>query len=240
MGADAMNLPKGFVLDEPDIPAGFVLDQQPMQMQPSHAPVETMENPADTWRGSVSRFARPALEGGGAALGAIAGAGAGAVTGPGAPVASPALGVAGGALGYAGGKRAADILDETLGIRQPMGLADTALETVSDLGTGAALEMGGQMLAPAFMAVKSGGKWAFNKIADPARKAFTQKGAEQAAGQILKANTSSGEIYAKNAAEAAEIEKQIPGLKFTLGQRTGDPALIKLERAQMRGPGSGA
>ena len=42
-----------------------------MQMQPSHGQVETMENPEDTWRGSVSRAARPLLEGGGAAGGAI-------------------------------------------------------------------------------------------------------------------------------------------------------------------------
>jgi hypothetical protein len=210
------------------------------EMMPSHSPSQPMESPEDTWRGTVSRFARPALEGGGAAIGSIVGAGAGLGTGPGAPVASPALGVAGGALGYGIGKRGADILDESLGIRQPKDMGETALETVSDLGTGAALEMGGQMLAPAFTAIKTGGEWVFSKVADPVKKIATQKGAEKTAGQILQANTSAGPIYAKNTAEAAEIEKQIPGLKFTAGQRSNDPSLIKLERAQMRQPGSAA
>lgn len=207
---------------------------------PSHSPVGQLENPADTWRGSVSRAARPLLEGGGAALGTVFGAGAGLATGPGAPAASPVLGVAGGGLGYAMGKRGADILDESLGIRRPQGMADTALETVNDLANGASLEMGGQLLAPAFMAIKSGGKTAFRAITEPAQKAFTQKGAEASAGNIIKANTSAGPIYAKNAAEASAIEKEIPGLKFTMGQQTNDPNLIKLERAQMRQPGSGA
>lgn len=221
--------------------------------------------PEETWRDTVSRFARPALEGGGAAVGGLIGAGAGLTTGPGAPVASPVLGVAGGGLGYAIGKKGADLLDETLGLGsntpqvfegKPQGieglitgekkqgfadrLGNEALESVSDIGTGAALEMGGQMLVPAFMAVKAGGKTVFKMVADPVKKAVTQKGMEKAAGQILQANTSAGPIYAKNAAEAAEIEKQIPGLKFTAGQATNDPALIKLERTQMRRPGSGA
>ena len=40
--------------------------------------------------------------------------------------------------------------------------------------------------------------------------------------------------------EAADIESQIPNLKFSLSQQTADPALIKLERARTRGTGEGA
>jgi hypothetical protein len=123
--------------------------QKPAEIEtmPAGAPSQ-IEAPEDTWRGTVSRFARPALEGAGAAIGGIVGTGAGLATGPGAPIASPALGVAGGAGGYAIGKNIADRLDETLGLRQPQGMADTAVETASDLGTGAALEMGGQVAGP--------------------------------------------------------------------------------------------
>lgn len=197
---------------------------------------KSQEKPEEGWRGSVSRAARPLLEGGGAAIGAILGAGAGVPTGPGAAL----TGVAGGGLGYAIGKGGADLLDEQLGLRQPKDFAGEISETASDIATGAALEMGGQIIAPAFMAVKSGGKWLFQNVKEPLAKAFTEKGVQKAAGDVLRANTSAGEIYAKNAAEAAELEKLIPGLKFTYGQRTNDPAAIKLERTQIRGTGSGA
>lgn len=206
-------------------------------MMPSHG---NERAPEETWRGTVSRTVRPALEGLGAGLGGVLGGGAGLVAGPGAVAASPLLGVTGGALGYAMGKKGADILDESLGLRQPRGMLDTALETGGDLATGAALEMGGQAVGAALIPIYRGGKWVFQKAAKPVKKAFTKGGAERAASEILQANTSAGTIYAKSAEEAAEIEKQIPGLKFTQGQRTNDPNLIKLERTQMRRPGNGA
>lgn len=217
---------KRFVKVEGD-PFANKVPEESQDLLPSHKPPE---EPAQ-WKSTFSKYARPVLEGGGAAGGAVLGAAAAAPTGPGAAVA----GVAGGTLGYAIGKRGADILDEYLGVREPKNLKDTMVETAKDLRTGATLEMGGQVIGAAMVPVLRGGKWAFEKAAESSRSLFSRKGYEESAGRVLRASTSHGDIYAKNAAEAAKIEKEIPGIKFTIGQQSGDPNLIKLERAQIRG-----
>jgi len=168
-------------------------------------------------------IARPVLEAGGMLAGGAVGSGVG-----------PAGTVAGAGAGYAAGKGVADKI-----YNPPETLPEAAFKTVKDVATGAALEAGGQLISSAFYAVKEGGKWVLKKITTPV-KTLTKSGAEKAAGDILVANTSSGQIYAKNAEDAAELEKLIPGWKATLGQRTNDPQLIKLERTQIRRPGEGA
>jgi hypothetical protein len=47
-------------------------------------------------------------------------------------------------------------------------------------------------------------------------------------------------VIAKNIEQARMLEAEIPGLKFRRGQLTNDPAIIKFERAQARGPGEAA
>ena len=185
----------------------------------------------------LSPVARFVLEGGGATAGAIAGAAGGVETGPGA-IATTVLGAG---LGYSSGKQAADWLDEYAGLKEP---PDTAMEryteAAKDVGVGASFEVGGQLLGKAIVPIFRGGKWVFNTAKGGIQKMLTKEGAEKAASEIFVANTSEGAIFAKNAEEAAQIEKEIPGLKFTMGQRTNDPKLIKLERTQMRGPGTAA
>jgi len=173
---------------------------------------------------ATSPLYRPVLEGAGAALGAAAGA-------PGGPVGS----VAGGAVGYASGKGLADTLDMYAGVKEKYsGPVESFTEAGKDLATGAALEVGGAAIGAALVPVLRGGKTIFKKATGGLSGLVSKKEFEKQAGNILRANTSEGTIYARNAEEAARIEKEIQGLKFTLGQRTGDPAMIKLERSQIR------
>ena len=196
----------------------------------------------------------PLFQGGGATVGGVTAAAGAAPTGPGAAVAA----AAGGTLGYGIGDRTAKIIDERIGIREPVGLIDVAKETAATLQEGATYEFGGQATGALFTPVWRGGKLLFNKVKKgtkdwyrtrAARKAaekadipptsatgraFTAEGVRRKARKILIANTSYGPIYARNAKEAARIEDEIPGLKFTLGQRSNDPALIQLERTQTR------
>ena len=190
----------------------------------------------DPWKKTLSAYARPMLEGGGMVGGGLMAGAAGLPTGPGASLTA----VAGGALGYATGKRAADYLDESLGLKESLKTKDVLSSTSKDLATGATLEMGGQIASAILVPAYEGGKLVFNKASDALSKLFTKTATEKTAGNIIKASTSAGDIYAANAEQAAAIEKEIPGLRFSMGQRTNDPNLIKLERTQMRKPGEGA
>jgi hypothetical protein len=180
--------------------------------QPMQIPVQSSPQMDLAW---TEDFVRPALEAGGSVAGGLVGSGVG-----------PGGTVAGGGLGYAGGKQIADLIYQ----RQPASLPENLIQTGKDIATGAAFEMGGQALLP----IWRNGKMFFQRAAAP----FS--GPQQKATQMLAAHTSEGAIYAQNAAEAAAIEKEIPGLKFTLGQRTYDPKVIKLERATMRAHGDAA
>lgn len=171
---------------------------------------------------TASTIYRPILEAGASALGGLAGTPGG-----------PALMVAGGTLGYAAGDKAADIIEQLTGVQQPKGVKGEFLDTGQALKEGAMWEMAGASAGQMLQAAVKGGQVVFQKIKDLLP--------EQQAGQQLVAKTGYSTIYAKNAEEAAEIEKRIPGLKFSAGQRTNDPELIKLERSLARGsePGAG-
>lgn len=82
---------------------------------------------------NISSYARPALETLGSMGGAIAGAGVGIPTGPGAIASS----IAGGGLGYAAGRQAANILDEYLKVRQTPPLSQQFMNTAKDTAVGA-------------------------------------------------------------------------------------------------------
>jgi hypothetical protein len=83
------------------------------------------------------------LEAGGMVGGGIAGTGA-------APIAGT---VAGAALGYAGGKQVANKLEEALGMRKPKSLPQELTQAAKDVGSGAAMEMGGQAIGKAIPGV---------------------------------------------------------------------------------------
>jgi len=196
----------------------------------------------------------PTLQGAGATAGGVIGLGAGAPSGPGAAVTA----AAGGTGGYMIGDRAAKTLDEVIGIREKGGPRQWAEETGTALREGATYEMGGQAAGVILTPVWRGGKLIFKTLKEKSKewyraraamratkkadippssasgRAFTAEGVRRKARNVLVANTTAGPIYAKNAKEAAAVEDAIPGLKFTMGQRANDPALIQLERSQTR------
>ena len=81
---------------------------------------------------TVSKYARPALEFGGALAGGV-------IAAPGGPLAT----MGGGALGFAAGKSGADLLDRKMGIKPEATMLDAAKETVQNIGEGVATEMTG-------------------------------------------------------------------------------------------------
>jgi hypothetical protein len=175
-------------------------------------------------------YVRPMLETGGMVGGAAIGAAGG-----------PATAVVGGGLGYAGGAQLADIYEQYVKGEEmpPETPLQTVGKTVGRVGTGAAYEAGGQAVATilgrGILAGRKGWQWAKAKF-----PRFSLKGVETAAGRQLVASTSMGDMYAQNVKEAEALEQAIPGLRFTRGQRTGDPKAIKAERAALRSPGEAA
>jgi hypothetical protein len=215
----------------PDIPDEMFQAHRPgpePELMPAHEP--TVKAPEDSLAKqtarAVSPLLRPAVEGGGMVGGAILGAPAGGVT------AVPSAGA-----GYAISKGLMNKLDQWSGLERPKSLPEETIAIVKDTATGAAYEIGGQVMVKALVPVIRGGKYAFKRSVDAVKGMFSKKAMEQHAGRILMAHTSEGPIFAKNAKQAADIEKRIPGLKFTRGQLTNDPKQIKLERAEIRKPG---
>jgi hypothetical protein len=118
-------------------------------------------------------------------------------------------------------------------------------EAGKNIATGATYEMGGQAVGPVLGAA---GRQAMKVPAIEygimsAREligkapAMTKEAIKKLAGKFLIANTSKGPMIAKNIEDARALEEAIPGLQFTYGEMTGDPALIKLQRATEREPG---
>lgn len=206
---------------------------------------------SDATKRNVSDISRFILEGGGAMAGGALGMAGGNLPGS----------VGGAALGYATGESAADRIDETIGLKKPATTGEAFQQVIPALATGAALEMGGQSIATGVQAVWRGGKLVLERMGNPIEKLTNP---EKEAARILLANTSDGivipekalkrgrgnryampektesDIFTRNAENAAALEKEIPGLRLSLGQRTADPALIKLERNLLSGPGSAA
>ena len=202
---------------------------------------------------AASELVRPILSGVAGTGGAIVGAGGGLFGG--GPVGSAMGTVAGGALGYGIGEELADQFDEFLGLSKRKPLKEELLETGRDIRFGATAEMEGQSFIPALMLGKAGLQLAGKGTEFVARKIpggetiieavkdvaggiplSAEKIAEKAK-KILAANTKNGPIIARNIDEARALESKIPGLKFSLGQLTDDPGIIKLERSTAMEPG---
>jgi len=93
------------------------------------------------------------------AAGAIGGGIAGASIGP--------LGaIAGGGLGYAGAKGLADIGEEALGYKEPVGVGERTLEAGEDILKGGAMEAGGQVVGTVLSGIYRGGEKYINKAID--------------------------------------------------------------------------
>lgn len=212
-----------------DLPADFKPEMFAGEPEQSERPFDiaalrTSQTPATgeprRAAGTVSALARPLLETGLATAGAVIGTPA--TPGPGT--------LAGGGLGFAIGAELADHLDEFLGLRERQPLSVELTEAGKDVAKGAAFEAGGQSLVKVAVPVAKA-------VAGAVAKIPSKASAIKEAGEIIAANTSSGPIIAKNIEEARVLEEAIPGLKFSRGQATGDPAIIKFERARARMPG---
>lgn len=204
--------------------------------------VKSEKKPSSSKDSLLKPLAKETMEMGGLTAGAITGAKAGALIGtpfggpPGALAGAAIGGVIGGGLGYAIGKRGGEIITGTA----PGELRESLTESGKDIVTGAAYEAGGQLAGKfLFQPVMKAGKWTFDQAKSLFQNRVTNRITSKAY-DVWVANTSQGNIYAKNAKEAADIETAIPGIKFTYGQSTYDPKGIRMERAQIRKPGDAA
>jgi len=174
------------------------------------------------WKETARDIARPVLEGVGGLVGAVAGSGLG-----------PPGTVAGGGIGYAIGAESADLFEELIGVRDRKPLLMELGESGKDIVVGAAYEAGGQSILPAVSPLLKGAGKKLSSAFPFTRDAVTDK-----AGKMLIAETTSGPLLAKNVDEARALEEAMPGLKFSRGQLTNDPNVIKFERAAARETGS--
>ena len=231
-------LPEGFVLDNNDLPKPgkrtFSIGDQNQANELSWVQGDANDtNPEPNitkleqggWRDTrapeiISSVARPALQGLGGGVGAIVGSGAG-------PVGT----IAGAGLGYAGATELADRLDEFMGLKTKEPLVVQMGGAAKNIAEGAAMEMGGQALS---VPLTAAGRSIAQKIST---LPYSEKAALKNASEIISAQTESGPIIAKNIDEANALEQEIPGLKFTRGQKTGSADIIKFERARARMPG---
>lgn len=108
---------------------------------------------------TIAPYARPVLEYAPALAGSIYGGTVGALSMNPAGVAAGAA--IGGGLGYAGGRHMANALDEYAGLREPPTFKNALVQTGQDIGTGAAMEMTGQVAGPVANALlKPAGRFA--------------------------------------------------------------------------------
>jgi len=185
-------------------------------------------------------YVRPVVEGLGAGAGGLAGGTLGAAAGgisavPGA--------IAGAGLGYAGAKSAMDLVDKSIGNAPMQSPRELLATTARDIGTGATMEMGGQVAGKVIGA-------AVPKVVNAYRSArsalsantpaLTQSGVSNAAGRILNESSGTSPLYESNAAAANQVAEDVPGFRASLGEARNDPGLIKLQRGMESQPGTAA
>lgn len=192
----------------------------------THTGPAKIESAVDPWKRIVSQFTRPVLEAGGLLGGGLVGAGAGA------GAASPVTAVAGAGLGYAGGKGIADKLDEALGIRKPLPLADEFLKTGQDVVEGAAMEATGPIVGKTVSAIGSLPKKAATVMYDSALKGATSIPVEKSKAiteTLLKEQlpvSSSGVGVEGLLSKVSGINRQIDDIIATSGKRVPTEPMI--------------
>jgi len=141
--------------------------------------------------------------------------------------------------GYALGLELADQIDKMLGKYEDKPAKEDIQNFKNNMALGMAMEIGGEVaastMAGAYGLTKKAGKWILDKLPP-----LTKESAKKQAGRILAVNMNDGPVFIKNAEDAAELESLIPGLKFSMGERTADPGILKFERAMTNAPGETA
>lgn len=102
-----------------------------------------------------------------------------------------------------------------------------------------AAQLAGGIAVGAGPALYQSGKRAF-QAAKRGAPTVTEKQLRTRAGQVLNETAGTSSIYDQNAAAATKTEKAIPGFKATIGEKTNDPGLIKLQRGLESGRGKDA
>src|SRR3989304_6284000 len=211
------------MLNEKDI----VWDEKPQQTintQDIEWDVQPQRSEAHPTRtGIMQDIVRPAVTGLGLVGGGIIGAGAGGI---GAPI--------GAGLGYAAGEQTVDFFEEMMGWRKTKPVGEELLQAGRDVLTGGAMEATGQiagkLVGKGVELIKKPFQWAGGKLDIP----MTKTGQELKAGRILKETVAGKELtqdqITQNIMTAKELEKRIPGLKFSMGQLTNEADVIMLER----------
>ncbi len=196
------------------------------------------EKPLPLGQRLIDKYYRPTAQGLGQATGFMLGAGTGAVAGtaaapgPGTAVGTIMGGVAGGTIGYAIGDETADLLQEWFGYYEPLPILMNLQEAGENLREGAFYEMLGPSIGPAakltgkvakkFPGVERATDWISSMLPK------TKKQAEAAAGEVLAAFTAKGPMIIDSIEKAKAIEELVSGgLKFDLGQLTGDVNVVK-------------
>lgn len=180
-----------------------------------------------TRTGIMGNIVRPVAGGIGLIGGGIIGAGAGGI---GAPI--------GAGLGYAAGEQAVDLFEEMMGWRKTKPVGEELLQAGRDILTGGVMEATGQVagkiIGKGVKLVKKPFQWAGEKLDIPT----TKTGQALKAGTILRETVAGKELtqeqITQNMMAAKELEKRIPGLKFSMGQLTNEADVIMLERSMAR------
>src|SRR3990167_3008314 len=140
------------------------------------------------------------------------------------------LGPMGGAVGYGLGTQIEKGVEVLTGDRPGMGsFSDIEKDLRGQTATAAGLEVAGAGVLTGAGKLYKGGKNIASKFRAKA-PAVTEKAAERKTGELLTERTSRGPAYSSNIDEAKRLEGEVPGLKFTRGQRSNDPQAIMQER----------
>lgn len=209
---------KAMMQRNPDFQALPKSEQDRLMGQSKLSSIDTIKDTAKSVGRAVMPYVRPVMEGGGAALGAIAGA-------PVAPATMGLSSIGGAGLGYAMGAKGADVLETLSGAnsrQQPGTVTGQTLQSLSDIGTGATYEMGGQAVGTlAGMAIK--------KASPYISKTPLKDMAERRALKTLEANSQLTLQEQKNLAQGTKLSEDL-GVKLTPAQMTGKPAQAALEQ----------
>lgn len=190
----------------------------------------SVEEAAKAGVSAAMPYARPVIEAGASVGTALLAA----------PTTPAGMAVAGG-IGYGAGATAADIIEKWAGSpsrKQPETWQGQLAKGAEDIAFGTTMEMGGQLIAKGLTEGAKMGLNAISKIGKKLPKApLSKSSAMREAKNIYAAQTGEGPLIAQNVQEAKALEEAIPGLKFSRGQLTDDPGIIKFERARARMPG---
>lgn len=177
----------------------------------------------------VMEYVEPILEFGGMAAGEIAGL----------PFGGPVGAIAGGGLGGATGKVISKSIKQQIALEEPKTISESFKEAGHDIVQDMAYSMGGQIIG----ATVAGGIKGLAILRDKFHELFpslSSKTIDERIGDILKQHWSNLPEAKTNIKKAKGVEKELGEQQFTIGQRTDDPGLIKLQRSLERQPGQAA